>query len=233
MGVHVPWESQLEYQICHNNWEEVFKLLNLLPTSVLSHGSLQISLDCMQPVSSVEYDTDYSAQGKYLCSIEELDAVCMDVPEIKLFRFAASDMCTMWLRMCLEKELAKRFIFLKEFWEGTSEIVTLLACSGFITSKRHIPDPDELDYMSGNVQFLNNGAAYQEDTLEALHKLLVHHCATNSLPYLLDLYLDAHDLVLDSNSLCSLKEAAVSSSILMDFLIFFGIMLLNLFVYMI
>lgn len=31
MGVHVPWDSQLEYYMCHNDWDEVLKLLDLIP----------------------------------------------------------------------------------------------------------------------------------------------------------------------------------------------------------
>lgn len=114
-------------------------------------------------------------------------------------------MCSTWLRIAMEEALAKKFIFLKEYWDGTAELVSLLARSDFVTgrysnylrssSELHLPDPDEES---------------KSETVKALHKTFVHHCVQYNLPNLLDLYLDHHKLVLDNDSLCLLQEAAVS-----------------------
>ncbi|PRQ49064.1 putative spatacsin [Rosa chinensis] len=201
MGVHVLWESQLEYHACHNDWEEVSRLLDLIPEHVLVVGSLQINLDGLQPASTFECNRGYE-YGDYLCSVEELDAVCMDVPEIKVFRFSCNVMCSIWLKRLMEEKLARKLIFSKEYWEGTADILPLLARSGFITSKYEIPSEDDNIEDISVLKFPDGG------TIQALHKLLIHHCAQYNLPFLLDLYLDQHELVADSDSVCSLQEAA-------------------------
>lgn len=212
MGVHVLWESQVEYHICHNDWEEVSKLLDLVPASILSHGSLQVSLDSVQPASNVMYNRGSSHYGKYLCSLEELDAVCMDIPNVKIFRFPVNLMCSVWLRLLMEEKLAKKFIFFKEYWEGTAEIVPLLARSGFISNGYRTSFEDDNIKSSSELKFKLSGGdgTSHVDTVQAMHKLVVHHCAQYNLPNLLDLYLDHHKLVLDNDSLGSLLEAAVS-----------------------
>ncbi|GAV81705.1 hypothetical protein CFOL_v3_25159 [Cephalotus follicularis] len=207
MGVHILWESQLEYYICHNDWEEVSKLLYLIPTSVLSDGSLQITLDGLQPASTVE-SNEFPDYGNYICCVEEFDSGCMDVPEIKIFRLSFNYMCSMWLRSLIEQELAKKCIFMKEYWEGTAEIVSLLARSDFITSRYKNPSEDESTESSSDLNISNCSGRYSVATVPALHKLIVHHCVQYNLPNLLDLYLDHHKLVLDHYSLRSLLEAA-------------------------
>lgn len=210
MGVHVLWESQLEYHICHNDWEEVSKLLDLVPTSILLSRNLQVSIDSLQPASTAGYNRESNDYGNYLCSLEELDLVGMDIPDVKIFRLSANIMCSIWLRLLMEEKLAKKFIFMKEYWEGTSEIIPLLARSGFIVSRYKTPVEDDNIRSSLDLKFSDGGQTSHVDTVQALHKLLVHHCAQYNLPNLLDLYLDHHQLVLDNVSLCSLQEAAVS-----------------------
>lgn len=209
MGVHVLWESQLEYHVCHDDWEEVSRLLDLIPPHLLVVGSLQVSLDGLQPASNLGRNrgSDY---GDYLCSVEELDAVCMDVPEIKVFRFSCYSMCSIWLRMLMEEKLARKLIFLKEYWEDTPDILSLLARSGFITSKYEMPSKDDKIGSISVPQFPDDRATFHVGATQALHKILIHHCAQHNLPYLLDLYLDQHELVQDRDSLSSLLEAAVS-----------------------
>uniref|UniRef100_A0A2P2LNY5 Uncharacterized protein LOC105123888 isoform X3 n=1 Tax=Rhizophora mucronata TaxID=61149 RepID=A0A2P2LNY5_RHIMU len=207
LGVHVLWESQLEYYACHNDWEEVSKLLDLIPTSVLSDGRLQIALDGISSAPSPGCGSDLPEHGNLLCSVEELDAACMDVPGVKVFEFSQSLMCTMWLRMLMEQDLARKFIFLKKYWEGTGEFIALLARSGFIITRSNqmplenyeLDNSSDLDIFYGRSHF---------ETVQALDKLFVHHCVQYNLPNLLDLYLGHHQLVSDTDSLYSLLEAA-------------------------
>ncbi|OWM82276.1 hypothetical protein CDL15_Pgr001850 [Punica granatum] len=207
MGVHVLWDSQLEYHISHNEWEEVARLLDLIPSSTLSDGRLQIRLDVMQPSSLVGYDRQVSYRGDYPSPMEELDAVCMDVPDVKLFRFSDNILCCTWLRMLLEQELAKRLIFLRESWESTSDIVPLLARSGFVTRKFQVSFDDGFNWSSTDVKYSADNGSSLVNSVHGLHKVLIRHCAQYSLPNLLDLYLDHHELVLDSDSLYSFLEA--------------------------
>ncbi|KAJ7945315.1 Spatacsin [Quillaja saponaria] len=197
MGIHVMWESQLEYHLCRNNWEEVSKLLDLIPTSILSAGSLQVSLDAVHPASTVgcKMKQDY---GNFLCSLDDLDSVCMEVPDVKILRFLSDITCSVWLRMLMEEKLAKKLIFLKEYWEGTMEMVPLLARSGFVCSRYEFRFEDDFVESSPD----------KYGSIQALHKLIVYHCAIYNLPNLLDLYLDHHNLVLDNDSLGTLQEAA-------------------------
>ncbi|KAI5384322.1 uncharacterized protein LOC127105709 isoform X1 [Lathyrus oleraceus] len=192
------WESQLDYHVCRNHWKEVFRLLDLMPAYVLSAGSLQLNLDVIQPVSSSGCDVNSSNYGNFLYSLEELDSVCMEVPDVKIYKFSP-DIFSGWIRMLTEEKLAKRFIFLREYWEGTTELVSLLARSGYISGKSNIPLEDDLNGTSSN----------KDETVQALHKIFVHHCAQYNLPNLLDLYLGHHHLVLDLDSLNALQETAV------------------------
>ncbi|KAK7358900.1 hypothetical protein VNO77_00841 [Canavalia gladiata] len=199
-NISLLWESQLEYHVCRNHWKEVFRLLDLMPAYVLSAGSLQLNLDVLQPASSLgcNMNVKSSNYGSLLCSLEELDSVCMEVLDVQIYRFAP-DMCSEWMRMIMEEKLAKRFIFLKEYWEGTLEMIALLARSGFICGRDKICLEDDLTETSS----VRNG------TVQALHKIFVHHCAQYNLPNLLDLYLDHHSLVLNNDSLYALQETAV------------------------
>ena len=207
MGVHVLWESQLEYYASHNDWDEISKLVDIIPSSVLANGSLQISLDSSQQTPAVGYRSEFSDYGNYI-SIEELDAVCLDIPGIKIFRFPVSAICSTWLTRLIEQELAKKHIFLKEYWGGTAEIVGLLARAGFISrSKNILVDDDNDDGLTDPHLSVGRPSI---GTMQGLHKLVIHHCVQYNLPNLLDLYIDLHRMALDTNSLSSLAEAAVS-----------------------
>ncbi|KAF6149487.1 hypothetical protein GIB67_011388 [Kingdonia uniflora] len=191
MGVHVLWESQLEYHVCHNDWEEVSKLLEMIPTYLLSNESLQINLDSVG-----------SHGGQYS---EELDVVLMNIPNIKILHFPVGKLCSTWLQMLMEQELAKSFIFLKKRWEGTVEILQLLARAGLIVKT---PMLDSFIESSPDPGFSNFSEESHRDTVEAMHKLVIHYCTEYDLPNLLDLYLDHHKLVLEDDSLASLQAAA-------------------------
>ncbi|KAK4767669.1 hypothetical protein SAY86_015419 [Trapa natans] len=206
MGVHVPWDSQLEYHICHNEWEEVAILLDLVPSSLLSNGTLQISLDVLQPFSDVGYNGQVSYHTDYPSALEELDTVCIDVPDIKVFRFSNNVLCSSWLRTHMEQYLAKRFIFLREFWESTSDIVPLLARSGYVTRKFQVSLDDGFSGNSTKVNYSVGDGSSFSNSVHGLHGVLIRFCAQHSLPNLLDLFLDHHELALDSESLQQLLE---------------------------
>ncbi|KAF5204820.1 Spatacsin [Thalictrum thalictroides] len=208
MGVHVSWESQLEYYMCRNDWEEVFKLLDVIPSSLLSNGSLQVNLDGLHSAAVDGFTKRYRGYQNYVCSAGELDSVCMNISNIKILKFSSSNMCNTWLRVFMEQELARKNIFLKGFFECTTEIIQLLSHAGFIINKSKASIPDESSKNLPDSGSSDPDGEYQKDTLQAFHKVFIHHCAQYDLPHLLDLYLDHHELVLENGSLNLLLEAA-------------------------
>lgn len=208
MGVHVPWDSQLEYYMCHNDWDEVLKLLDLIPEDLLYDGNLQIALDVPKQSSGQNYSV--SSHSEYIGSIEEVDAVLMDVPYIKIFRLPADIRCSLWLTTLMEQELAKKLIFLKEYWENALDVVYLLARAGVILRNCEVSFKEESCRPSLDLSLSRKERGADVDTLNAVHKLFIHYCTQYNLPNLLDLYLDHHELVLDNDSLSSLQEAVVS-----------------------
>ncbi|KAK2975888.1 hypothetical protein RJ640_015319 [Escallonia rubra] len=207
MGVNVLWESQLEYHICHNDWVEVSKLLDVIPTLLLSHGSLRINLDGLRSAAVAESKRELSDYGMYICSSEELDALCIDVPGIAIFRLSANKKCSLWLRTLMEQQLAEKFIFMKEYWEGSADIVPLLARSGFLTRMHKGSVLDASNEGTSDPNFSNLKGPIHPGAVQALHKLVVHYCAQNNLPNLLDLYLDQRHLALEDDSLSLLQDA--------------------------
>ncbi|CAH8345161.1 unnamed protein product [Eruca vesicaria subsp. sativa] len=209
MGVHVPWDSQLEYYMCHNDWDEVLKLLDLIPDDLLYDGSLQIALDGPKQSSGQNYSV--SSHSEYIGSIEEVDAVLMDVPYIKIFRLPADIRCSLWLTTLMEQELARKLIFLKEYWENALDVVYLLARAGVILRNCEVSFKEESCRPSLDLSLSRKDKGADVDTLNAVHKLFIHYCTQYNLPNLLDLYLDHHELVLDNDSLGSLQEAVGDS----------------------
>ena len=206
MDVNVQWEPQLDYYMAHGDWKAVSRLLDQIPEHCLVDGNLQISLDGASTVGS---DMESSKHENYLCSLEEIDVVFIEVPIIKVLRLPHINMGSTWLKMHMEEKLAKKLVFLKEGWDGTEGMVTLLARSGSITSGYKSLVNDDFVECSKDTKFSDDGA-YDIETMQALHRLLVHYCVQYNLPYILELYLDQHMVALDNGSLSSLQDAAVS-----------------------
>ncbi|XP_063949090.1 uncharacterized protein LOC108222676 isoform X2 [Daucus carota subsp. sativus] len=207
MGVNVSWESQIEYHICHNDWVEVYELLDVIPSYLFSNGTIRISLDGLHPTSAVGYSTEFSKYNSYISSIEELDAVCLEIPDMKVIRFSSYNMCSTWVRLLINQRLARRLIFPKEYWEGTAEIVRLLARSGYMTNTYETSSLDDSVEGSSDSNILSLSGTVHPGAAQLLHKVVVHNCAQYKLPNLLDLYLDYHKLALDNASLSVFQDA--------------------------
>ncbi|KAL3647014.1 hypothetical protein CASFOL_009186 [Castilleja foliolosa] len=208
MGVNVLWESQLEYHACHNDWLEVSKLLEVIPPYALSRGSLSIRLDDIQPAPSIEYGRGPPGYNNYTNFLEELDSVCMNVPSIRNLSFFANRGCSVWLKMLIEQQLAKEFIFLVDYWHGTANIVPLLARSGFMIDKNDNSFLEGANDRSSDSLLIIGDSPINMDTVQALHKVVIHFCAQYNLMNLLDIYIDHHKLAIDLNSLSFLLDAA-------------------------
>ncbi|OAY85463.1 hypothetical protein ACMD2_04105, partial [Ananas comosus] len=202
MGIHIPWESQFEYHSSHNNKDELYKLLDIVPSSSLSEEILKVNLDDSYPsATNIETDT-----RMYICAAEELESIYMDIPHVKILKSPASYACSSWLKELLEQEFAKKYIFLKEYWKSIAEFVALLARAGLIIGSSKISSRSESSNSSLDLDVLSKED--HKDTTEAVHKLVLHYCTRYNLPHFLDLYLDHHNLVQNFESLCLLKEAA-------------------------
>ncbi|KAK4394130.1 hypothetical protein Sango_1883800 [Sesamum angolense] len=208
MGVNVLWESQLEYHVCHNDWLEVSKLLEVIPSYALSYGSLSIRLDDVHPASSIEYGEGIPGYNNYTNFLEELDAVCINVPSIRVFRFSANRTCSMWLRMLMEQQLAKKLIFLADYWPGTADIVPLLSQSGFMINMHDDSFLDEASDSSSDPILVIGDASISPEIVQALHKVVIHFCSQYNLLNLLEIYLDLHKLAIDHGSLSFFLDAA-------------------------
>ncbi|KAF5794542.1 putative spatacsin [Helianthus annuus] len=208
MDLNVSWESQFEYHISHSKWEEASRLIDIIPSYSSSHGNLRISLDGI-PSTSAGIKSEFGDYGNYIYSIQDLDAVYTDVPDIKILRFPSINTSSIWLKSLVESQLAKKFIFLKEFWEGTEELVCLLARSGFVTNSSDISLPTEKSTNeSTELYLINVDDVISDASFQGLHKLFLHHCIQLNLPYLLDLYLDHHKLAIGLDLVSTLLEAA-------------------------
>ncbi|XP_057541426.1 uncharacterized protein LOC130820175 isoform X2 [Amaranthus tricolor] len=206
LGVHVMWESQFEYHVCHNDWEEVSKLLCMVPSSFLAEGCLLISLDSLQSAPSIRCRMDFPDYGSYAYPPDELDAVCIGIPNVRIFNSLAYEMCSSWMRVLIGTELAKRFIFLKEYWDQAGEVVFLLAQCGFLDGANVMFTSDGSLHHSA-IQDSEIVGALHPNTELAFHKLIVHYSVQYNLSYFLDLYLDHHKLALDSDTTNVFEEA--------------------------
>lgn len=206
MGIFVSWESQLEFHLSRNNFEEVHRLFDSIPPYLLSGETLKIKLNH----SSSNSGNDAVAMGYSLdiCASGEVDLVCLFFPNIKVFRFSAVYMCSSWLKVLVEQELARKYIFLKDYWESTAELIPLIGRAGLIINASKISLNSQLSDSSLGLEAEKVSDQPHNDTAEALHRLIMHYCTQYNLPHFLDLYLDHHYLVLDDDTLCSLREAA-------------------------
>ncbi|KAG8383430.1 hypothetical protein BUALT_Bualt04G0012400 [Buddleja alternifolia] len=214
MGVNVLWESQLEYHVCHNDWLEVSKLLEVIPSYALSHGNLSISLDDVHSSPSIEYDQELPGYNNYSNFLEELATACVNVPSVRVFRFPVNRTCSVWLRKLMEQQLAKKFIFLTNYCHGTEDVVPLLAQSGFMVDMHDNSSLDGAMDSSSDSLLVIGDASVNPDTIQALHKVVIHFCAQYNLLNLLDIYLDHHKLAIDHNTLSFLLDAAVGTFVL-------------------
>ncbi|KAM3200587.1 putative protein isoform X4 [Capsicum annuum] len=207
MGVNVLWESQLDYHIRHSDWSDVSRLLEVIPSYALTSGSLSVCLDGIRSSSVDEYLQKPHDCSSYIYSLEEVDAVCVNVPSVQIFRFSAHSMCSMWLLMLMERELAKRFIFLKDYWGSTTDIVALLSQSGFIYDVHKSMPTESAESWSESVLAISDARTHP-DSIQAFHKVIVHYCSQHNLLNFLDIYLDHHKLALDHESVSWMQDAA-------------------------
>ncbi|KAM0918674.1 hypothetical protein ACQ4PT_008706 [Festuca glaucescens] len=201
----LPWESQFEYFVAHSDVGGVCKLLDMIPDSVLLEGILRVNVDNSRVGYSIVSDVTIPDYKMYICDSEELEPVCMEVPHVKVFRSLSNNESTSCMRMLIQKELAKKHIFMKEYWQSTTEIIPVLARAGIlINSEIGSKKESSMPFYASEVADDERHRACER----ALHKLVMRFCVQYDSPYLLDIYLDNCNFVLGEDSVPLLKDAA-------------------------
>ena len=203
---HIPWESQFEYFVAHNDAGKVCNLLDMIPNSILSEGIIRVNVDSLQAAANTLSDLTFPDYSMYICDSEELEPVCMEIPHVKVFRSLCNHESTLYIRMVMQQELAKKHIFMKEYWQSTTEIIPLLARAGILIK---VGSKEECSTTSFASEMPDD--AHHQGREGALHKLIIRFCVQYNLPYLLDLYLDICNLAPEKDCIRLLKETAVSS----------------------
>ena len=110
----------------------------------------------------------------------------------------------------MQKELAKKHIFIKECWQSTTEIIPVLARAGIlINTDIGLKKESSMPFYAPEMPDDDRHRACER----ALHKLVIRFCVQYDSPYLLDIYLDNCNLVLEEDSVPLLKQATVSHTV--------------------
>lgn len=198
---HVPWESQFEYFVAHNDVGKVCELLDMIPNSILSEGIIRVNVNSLQAPANTLSDLTVPDYNMYICDSEELEPFCVEIPHVKVFRSLWNHESTLYIRMVMQQELAKRHIFMKEYWQSTTEIIPLLARAGILI-KVGLKEECSTIFSASEIP----DDAHHQGREGALHKLIIRFCVQYNLPYLLDLYLDTCNLAPDKDCIRLLKE---------------------------
>lgn len=203
MHAHIPWESQFDYFVGHNDERETCKLLDMIPNSVLLEGIIRVNVDNLQTPDYTVSDLTVPGYSMYICDSEELEPLCMEIPRVKVFRPLYNYESTLYVRMLMQQELAKKYIFMKEYWQSTAEIIPLLARAGLLIKVG--PKKDcAMTFCASEIP----DNAHLRGREGALHKLIIRFCVQYNLPYLLELYLDNCNLAPEKDLIPLLKDAA-------------------------
>ena len=217
--VDLPWESKFQYYVAHHDWDQIKKLLDMIPSEILVDGDLRINISCAHLDSSSDvgkgcqkavHSSDYSGHD------------FMIIQNVKILKLPVADTFSSLIKILLEQELAKRLIFLKEYWDSVAEIMPILARACLVYNHTMKTTSDKIISVSSDSEISETDVYVDRDTLEAFHRLVVLYCAQHNMPHLLDLYLDQPDLAQGGGSLCSGQEFTVSFPKLNGFIFFKG-----------
>ncbi|MCO5582951.1 hypothetical protein L7F22_036854 [Adiantum nelumboides] len=183
-----PWEAYLQAAVTRHDWKEASSLLDSIPDAVLRQGELLVRLDFQEVPSLISVGVEGRLEEtEFQRGLDNLDvdAVEVIVPKVKFLGVSFGKMCTGWMGRMLEEKLVKDGIFMRSYWYGTRELISLLAKSGL------------LSVASGK---LVKNTRLHKETEQAIHELVLRHCVCFSLPNFMALYLDHHSLSLDAMS---------------------------------
>ena len=196
----VSWEARLQAAISRNDAVEVSFLLDSIPDSALSEGELRVRLDCPDsPVVDYDHETRAEKISQDGSSALDLDAVETVIPSVRFLSVELGTTCTSWISQMIEEKVAKSYIFLRSYWHGTTQLISLLARAGMLC------DNSDKGFLGG----LQNKTKQNKETEQAIHELVLRHCARHTLPNFMGIYLDHHSLALDTMSSVVMQAVVV------------------------
>lgn len=213
-GEHTSWGAQLEYFVAHHNWPKVSELLDNIPDNVFFDGELQIHLEHEDGVDYFPEEREHPDVGEDSADersprVQKTKEVIACIPKVHILGINMRPMCSAWLWHMMEVKLVKSHIFLRTDWQGTSELVSLLATAGLLFYR--VP---ARGFSNPRKQQLDAGVALKDsvnrETVKAIHEVVVRHCVRYSLVHLLERYLNHHSLALDKESAAMMQSIVVN-----------------------
>ncbi|XP_024371913.1 uncharacterized protein [Physcomitrium patens] len=209
-GEHKSWGAQLEYHVVHNDWPQVSALLDDIPYSVLDDDELRIHLDADEDVEYLHDEVkhpDLDSADEQSPRAPHFEEIMRCVPKVHILSINMRSMCSAWLWHMMEVKLIRSHIFLRTHWQGTLELVSLLASAELVYQRSSGKPSSTSCKQSSPVLGVPRKETFHKDTLRALHELVVRHCVKYSLINLLERYLNYHSLALDKGSVAAMQSA--------------------------
>ncbi|KAG0619567.1 hypothetical protein M758_4G148600 [Ceratodon purpureus] len=206
---HKSWGAQLEYHVVHHDWPQVSALLDDIPHSVLDEDELRIHLDADEDVDYLHDDgkhPDLDSADEHSPRSQHTEGVLCVIPKVHILGINMRPMCSAWLWHMMEVKLVRSHIFLRTHWQGTSELVSLIAVAGLLFQPRSGKTSSSTSKQSTAVTGIPKKEAFHKDTVRALHELVIRHCVKHSLPNLLERYLNYHSLALEKGSAAAMQS---------------------------
>jgi spatacsin len=207
-GEHTSWGAQLEYHVVHHNWPQVSALLDAIPHSVMYEGELQVHLGFDETVVLGEADPDVEEAFSPKGGNKEVKTV---IPNVHILGIDMRPMSSAWLWHMMDMKLIKNHIFLRTHWQGTAELVSLLASAGLLFHHTSSGDFDNVGKQQSADGMGVHKDSLHKDTVQAFHELVVQHSVKHSLMNLLECYCNHHSLALDEGSATMMQAILVGS----------------------
>jgi len=205
-GEHTSWGAQLEYHVVHHNWPQVSALLDAIPHSVMYEGELQVHLGFDETVVLGEADPDVEEAFSPKGGNKEVKTV---IPNVHILGIDMRPMSSAWLWHMMDMKLIKNHIFLRTHWQGTAELVSLLASAGLLFHHTSSGDFDNVGKQQSADGMGVHKDSLHKDTVQAFHELVVQHSVKHSLMNLLECYCNHHSLALDEGSATMMQAILV------------------------
>lgn len=173
VGYSVPWQTKLTYHVAHHSWDEVSSLLDDIPSSAIQSGQLTVTSNLDQ------------------------NAFELVIPEVQILCVSIDAMFTSWLQQMVEDKLLRKGVFLRTAWNGTTELVALLARGERLFSYCDDVKPEPgLDRKTSECDVSREvkEVDLHPRTIQAVQQLMVLHCVEHSLPRILALHVDRRAL---------------------------------------
>ena len=210
---HKSWGAQLEYYVVHHDWPRVSALLDDIPHSVLDEEELRIHLDADEDVEYLHDDgkhPDLDSADEHSPRSPHTEGVLCVIPKVHILGINMRPMCSAWLWHLMEVKLVRSHIFLRTHWQGTSELVSLIAATGLLFEPRSGKTSNSTSKQASAVSGIPKKESFHKDTVRALHELVIRHCVKYSLANLLERYLNYHSLALEKGYAAALQSVVVT-----------------------